>query len=47
MRAALQIAGRVLVRDGEGVKHKLIYVTDRPIMRIPTLAIHLDRTVNV
>ncbi|KAL3688435.1 hypothetical protein R1sor_014744 [Riccia sorocarpa] len=42
----LSVAGRVLVhRKGRGVVHELVKV-DRPIMRIPTLAIHLDRTVN-
>ncbi|KAH9536021.1 hypothetical protein CY35_17G083900 [Sphagnum magellanicum] len=42
----LSVAGRVLVRrKGVGVVHELVKV-ERPIMRIPTLAIHLDRTVN-
>ncbi|KAL2630510.1 hypothetical protein R1flu_015196 [Riccia fluitans] len=42
----LSVAGRVLVnRKGRGVLHELVKI-DRPIMRIPTLAIHLDRTVN-
>uniref|UniRef100_A0A453KTK7 Uncharacterized protein n=2 Tax=Aegilops tauschii TaxID=37682 RepID=A0A453KTK7_AEGTS len=42
----LTIAGRVLVREKkDGVVsygHKLVRVQE-PIMRIPTLAIHLDR----
>ena len=44
----LTIAGRVLVREKkDGVVsygHKLVRVQE-PIMRIPTLAIHLDRLV--
>lgn len=41
----LSIAGRVLVRDGEdgNFVQKLIKV-DKPLLRIPTLAIHLDRS---
>lgn len=39
----MSIAGRVLVKDGEGnIVQKLIKV-DKPILRIPTLAIHLNR----
>ncbi|KAK3235133.1 hypothetical protein CYMTET_54652 [Cymbomonas tetramitiformis] len=42
----LSVAGRVLLRGEDGrLAHKLVRV-DRPILRIPTLAIHLDRTVN-
>eukprot|EP00123_Amoebidium_parasiticum_P006254 comp17252_c0_seq1/m.16310 comp17252_c0_seq1/g.16310 ORF comp17252_c0_seq1/g.16310 comp17252_c0_seq1/m.16310 type:complete len:462 (-) comp17252_c0_seq1:544-1929(-) len=41
----LTVAGRVLVRNGDAVKHGLVHI-NRPIMRIPSLAIHLDRTVN-
>jgi hypothetical protein len=37
----LSVAGRVLVRDGSKVDSKLIRI-DRPILRIPTLAIHLS-----
>eukprot|EP01128_Nolandella_sp_AFSM9_P006892 TRINITY_DN3640_c0_g1_i1.p1 TRINITY_DN3640_c0_g1~~TRINITY_DN3640_c0_g1_i1.p1 ORF type:complete len:602 (-),score=141.21 TRINITY_DN3640_c0_g1_i1:115-1920(-) len=41
----LTVAGRVLVEiDGE-IHARLVHL-DRPIMRIPTLAIHLDRSVN-
>jgi aspartyl aminopeptidase len=40
----LSVAGRVLVRrKGAGVVHELVKV-ERPIMRIPTLAIDLDRS---
>lgn len=49
----LSVAGRVILRnrsgdgDGDGncFLHKLVKVK-KPILRIPTLAIHLDRTVN-
>lgn len=42
----LTVAGRALVRDPRdgSVRHRLVRI-DRPIMRIPTLAIHLSRTV--
>jgi aspartyl aminopeptidase len=39
----LGIAGRVMVRGANGtIKQKLVHI-DKPILRIPTLAIHLDR----
>lgn len=38
----LSIAGRVLVRDGDTFVQRLIKV-EKPLLRIPTLAIHLDR----
>ncbi|KAI8385029.1 peptidase M18 [Radiomyces spectabilis] len=42
----LSVAGRVLVEQEDGTfKHTLVKV-DRPLLRIPTLAIHLDRTAN-
>ncbi|KAK4123676.1 peptidase M18, aminopeptidase I [Parathielavia appendiculata] len=44
----LSVAGRVLVREGEGegnFAQKLVKV-DKPILRIPTLAIHLHRQTN-
>ncbi|KAJ4391345.1 hypothetical protein N0V93_004962 [Gnomoniopsis smithogilvyi] len=42
----LSIAGRVLVKDKkDNFVQKLIKV-DKPILRIPTLAIHLDRSSN-
>jgi aspartyl aminopeptidase len=42
----LSIAGRAMVKDGKGnFVHRLVKV-DRPILRIPTLAIHLHRQSN-
>ncbi|KAK6924707.1 Peptidase M18 [Dillenia turbinata] len=42
----LTIAGRMILRDGKGgYLHQLVRIQE-PIMRIPTLAIHLDREVN-
>ncbi|XP_076946982.1 putative aspartyl aminopeptidase [Bidens hawaiensis] len=42
----LSVAGRVILRVGDGsFQHKLVKVK-RPLLRVPTLAIHLDRTVN-
>lgn len=45
----LTIAGRMIIREGKGdsasYSHQLVRLED-PIMRIPTLAIHLDRGVN-
>ncbi|KAK8007871.1 Minor extracellular protease vpr [Apiospora arundinis] len=40
----LSIAGRVLVKDGKGNFVQRLIKVDRPIVRIPTLAIHLDRS---
>lgn len=40
----LSIAGRVLVRDGGGNFVQRLIKVDRPLVRIPTLAIHLDRS---
>ncbi|CDP05422.1 unnamed protein product [Coffea canephora] len=45
----LTVAGRMIIREqkegSESYSHKLVKVGE-PIMRIPTLAIHLDREVN-
>ncbi|KAF7026395.1 hypothetical protein CFC21_038505 [Triticum aestivum] len=42
----LTLAGRVILKAPDGsFKHKLVKV-NRPLIRVPTLAIHLDRTVN-
>jgi aspartyl aminopeptidase len=38
----LGLAGRVAVRDGDGIRLSLVR-DDRPLLRIPQLAIHLDR----
>ncbi len=38
----LGVAGRLVMRDGS---HVLVHV-DRPVLRVPRLAIHLDRKVN-
>jgi len=43
----LSVAGRCLVRTGaEGHFEQRLVKVERPLMRIPTLAIHLQRTVN-
>lgn len=42
----LSIAGRVLIKDGEGNFAQKLVKVDRPIVRIPTLAIHLHREPN-
>ncbi|KAK0629835.1 peptidase M18 [Bombardia bombarda] len=42
----LSIAGRVLARDGEGNFSQKLVKIDRPILRIPHLAIHLNRDSN-
>lgn len=41
----LGLAGAVHVRDGDGVATRLVAVR-RPVARVPTLAIHLNRDVN-
>uniref|UniRef100_A0A3Q7IPG6 aspartyl aminopeptidase n=1 Tax=Solanum lycopersicum TaxID=4081 RepID=A0A3Q7IPG6_SOLLC len=42
----LSVAGRVILRDDDGsFLHRLVKIT-RPLLRVPTLAIHLNRTVN-
>jgi aspartyl aminopeptidase len=41
----LGIAGRLLVREAAAIVDKLVMI-ERPILRVPQLAIHLDREVN-
>jgi aspartyl aminopeptidase len=41
----LGLAGRVLVEGARGIESRLVRV-DRPLARVPQLAIHLDREVN-
>ncbi|KAJ2509093.1 hypothetical protein IWW47_000207 [Coemansia sp. RSA 2052] len=41
----LSIAGRVMVRNGAGGYDSRLVSIQEPIMRIPSLAIHLDRSV--
>ncbi|HEY6035499.1 MAG TPA: M18 family aminopeptidase [Kofleriaceae bacterium] len=41
----LGIAGRVLVKDGGAIESKLVAIA-KPLLRVPQLAIHLDREVN-
>ena len=38
----LSVAGRVLVRDGSRIRHRLVKI-ERPILRTSTLAIHLTK----
>ena len=42
----LKVAGRVMVRDANNqVSQQLVHI-NRPVMRVPTLAIHLNRGLN-
>lgn len=40
----LGLAGRIVVRDGDGTATRLVR-DDRPLLRVPQLAIHLDREI--
>ncbi|KAF9163838.1 hypothetical protein DFQ26_002094 [Actinomortierella ambigua] len=42
----LSVAGRVLVQTADGKLENRLVRIDRPILRVPTLAIHLDRSPN-
>ncbi len=42
----LSLAGRVLIRKGDGkFEHKLVHI-NKPLLKIPNLAIHLNRETN-
>ena len=41
----LSVAGRLFVREGENIRSVLVNV-DRDLMVVPSLAIHMDRTIN-
>lgn len=43
----LSVAGRVLLKRANGTVVQELVKVERPIMRIPTLAIHLDRYVSI
>ncbi|KAI9489804.1 aminopeptidase I zinc metalloprotease-domain-containing protein [Zychaea mexicana] len=42
----LGVAGCVMVEDNNGKYRHTVVKVDRPLLRIPTLAIHLDRNAN-
>ncbi|OAX43872.1 peptidase M18, aminopeptidase I [Rhizopogon vinicolor AM-OR11-026] len=42
----LSLAGRVVVTKQDGTFHSKLIKVDRPLLRIPSLAIHLDRNIN-
>ncbi|KAJ1834275.1 hypothetical protein IWW55_005386 [Coemansia sp. RSA 2706] len=42
----LSVAGRVMVNDGAGGYTSRLVQIEEPIMRIPSLAIHMDRSAN-
>lgn len=41
----LGLAGRVTVDSGDGAIETFLYLDDEPILRVPQLAIHLDREI--
>lgn len=41
----LGLSGRVMVRNGDSTEERLL-LANRPLLRVPQLAIHLDREVN-
>jgi aspartyl aminopeptidase len=41
----LGLAGRAIVRDGRGRVSTRLFRDDRPLLRVPQLAIHLDRDI--
>lgn len=42
----LSLAGRIMVKQSDGTFQQQLLKVDKPLLRIPTLAIHLDRTQN-
>ncbi|KAI3892878.1 hypothetical protein MKW92_026616 [Papaver armeniacum] len=42
----LSVAGRVIVKAGDGSFEQKLVKVKRPLLRVPTLAIHLENTVN-
>jgi aspartyl aminopeptidase len=41
----LGLAGRVMVRNDVGIESRLVHI-DKPLLRLPNLAIHMNREVN-
>ncbi|XP_019619382.1 PREDICTED: aspartyl aminopeptidase-like [Branchiostoma belcheri] len=41
----LTVAGRVMVKNADKIEHRLVHI-DRPILRVPNIAIHLMRDTN-
>ncbi|XP_033624977.1 aspartyl aminopeptidase-like isoform X1 [Asterias rubens] len=41
----LTVAGRIVVQDESSVNHRLVFIR-RPILRVPNLCIHLNRSAN-